>query len=369
VDAGDIAGMRLSSQLIALDSMARTPDEVLTSLGAVQAQDYPAALWAIGLRSGASKSDVEEAISDGRISRTWLMRGTIHFAASRDVHWMLDLFAPRLLNTAISRDRHLGLSDETIKDTQRLFAKALKGGKRLARDQMYQVLDKGGLKMERSLGYHILYRAAWDGVICFGPNEGKQPTFELLDERVAGRKALSNEEALACLASRYFTSHGPATLKDYLWWSGLRTSDAKKGIEGASGELASEVVDGKTFYMSKARKLGRVDNRVHLLPAFDEYLVGYADRSAALSNADTQRMLTSGKVFFTHSNGIFLPVIVADGEVVGTWKRKVAKEDVSVSIRPFTKLGEDIVDGVHQAAGRYAKFLDTAVATSFERLG
>jgi hypothetical protein len=282
---------------------------------------------------------------------------------------MLKLFAPRLLNTAISRDRHLGLGDAAIKKAESLFARALKGNRQLTRDEMYEVLEKGGIHAATNLGYHMLYRAAWDGVICFGAHEGKQPTFELLDERIASRKELSNERALAELASRYFTSHGPATIKDYLWWSGLKASDAREGIEGASRRLASEEVDGKTYYMPKKLPRPSKDSKrgdVHLLPAFDEYLVGYSDRSAVLGNEDTQKMLKSGKIFFTHSNGIFLPVLVADGEVIGTWKRKSEKGKIAVTMRPFAKLDEAQLKEARDAAQRYGDFLEVPIVTSLD---
>jgi Winged helix DNA-binding domain len=365
----DIAGSRLSNQHVDLNSSAKSPGDVLASLGAIQAQDYPAALWAIGLRCGDSttKADVEEAIVEKEISRTWLMRGTLHFASSHDIHWMLRLFAPRLLNTAISRDRHLGLGDDVITKAEDLFQKALKGNGQLTRDEMYKVLERGGVDVPGLLGYHLLYRAAWDGLICFGPHQGRQPTFELLDERIAKRRELSTGQALAELASRYFTSHGPATIKDYVWWSGLKTSDAKAGIEGASPRLASEEAEGKTYYMArKPPKPDKDRGRVHLLPAFDEYLVGYSDRSAMLGNPDTQMMLRSGRIVLTHSNGIFLPVVVSDGEVVGTWKRRSEKGNVVVAIRPFTKLDEESRKEVKEAAKRYADFLEVPVSTRFD---
>jgi hypothetical protein len=364
----DIRGQRLSNQHIGLDSRTKSAEDVLASLCAIQAQDYPASLWAIGLRCrDSTKVDVEEAIVKKKISRTWLMRGTLHFASSRDIHWMLSLFAPRLVNTAISRDRKLGLGDDAIRRAEGLFAKALKGNRQLTRDGMYNVLEKGGVQIEGNLGYHMLYRAAWDGLICFGAHQGKQPTFELLGERIANRRELSNVEALAELASRYFTSHGPATIKDYVWWSGLKISDAKAGIEEASPALASEPLGGETYYM--ARNLPtreKNEESVHLLPAFDEYLVGYSDRSSVLGSADARKMLKSGKTYFTTSNGIFLPVVVADGEVVGTWKRKTEKGKVVVTIRPFMKLDEERMKGVKEASKRYGDFLGVSIATLFD---
>ena len=364
----DIASARLSNQHVSLDSRANSPEEVLLSLGAIQAQDYPAALWAIGLRcrDSTTKADVEEAIVEREISRTWLMRGTLHFAPSHDVHWMLKLFAPRLVKAAHSRDRNLGLGDDVIKRAEELFAAALRGNKQLARDEMYKILEKGGVNIAGNLGYHMLYRAAWDGLICFGPHLGKQPTFELLHERIANKKEISRDEALVELASRYFTSHGPATVKDFVWWSGLNTTDAMMGIEGTSPGLASGEMGGKTYYMTKSPRPSTDDRRVHLLPAYDEYLVGYSDRSAMLGNEDTQRMLRSGKIYFTHSNGIFLPVVVADGEVVGTWKRKNEKGRVVITIKQFAPLDGERMKGVEEAAKRYGDFLELPTVTLFD---
>ncbi len=367
METRDITSNRLSSQHISLDSRVKSADDVLSSLGAVQAQDYPAALWAIGLRcrDSTTKADVERAIAERKISRTWLMRGTLHFAPSRDIHWMLRLFAPRLVNTAISRDRHLGLADDVIGKAEAMFAKALRGNKQLTRDEMHHVLEKGGIKVARQLGYHMIYRAAWDGLICFGAHQGKQPTFELLDERIPRKSEVPEAQALTELAFRYFTSHGPATIKDYVWWSGLKVSDAKAGIERASPKLVSEQIDGKTFYMAKPQRPSN-KGEVHLLPAFDEYLVGYNDRSAMLRNPATQRMLRSGKIVFTHSNGIFLPVVVAEGEVVGTWKRKNERGKVVVVIRPFAKLDAGRMRGVREAAKRYEDFLEVPVETRLD---
>jgi hypothetical protein len=364
----EIVNYRLASQHIAqLNNLSKRPEDVLASMGAMQAQDYNAALWAIGLRcKKCTLKDVQNAIAQKKIVRTWLMRGTIHFAASNDIHWMLGLFAPRLLTTAISRDRRLGLSDKAVEDAKKAFAKELGKKGQLTRDEMYKVLEKCGISTAANplgyqLGYHMLYRAAWDGVICFGAHDGKQPTFVLLDKWVTKRDVHSSEEALAKLASRYFTSHGPATIKDYVWWSGLKVSDAKIGIGKASPKLVSEEIDGKTYYYQKLPNVKKNGKEVHLLPAFDEYIVSYNDRSALLSNPNTQKALKSGKVTFIHSNGVFLPTIVIDGEVVGTWKRKNAKGKAVLTMQPFLKLNKEQISGVKEAAAKYENFLQMPV--------
>jgi Winged helix DNA-binding domain len=360
----DIAYRRLANQHIAdLGFGVKRSEDALASMGAIQAQDYPAALWAIGLRcENFTQKDIEAAIAKKMIVRTWLMRGTLHFVASSDIHWILRLLAPRLTAFSASRERQLGLGDNIVNKSKILFAKALEGGRQLTRDEMYEVLEKGGITAKDMRGYHLLYRAASDGLICFGARDGKRPTFTLLDGWIVNRKEISDDRALAELASRYFTSHGPATLKDFVWWSGLKISDAKIGTERASPRLVEEEIGGKTYYTPRYEPKSRNNGlSVHLLPAFDEYLVGYSDRSAMLGNEKTQDMLRSGKITFTHSNGIFLPTIVVDGEVVGTWKRREDKGKAVLTVQPFLKLDNEQMEGVKRAAERYGDFLGVPV--------
>ena len=362
MDVHDLLSSRLLNQQIS--ARGPNPEEVLKDLGAAQAQDYTAALWAIGLRSkSCSKSDVEAAVVGRGIARTWLMRGTLHFAASSDIRWMLKLFSPRLVRTAESRDRHLGLTDETVKKTRSLFRNALRGGRQLTRSAMYEVMERGGVPASNNLGYHMLYRAAWDGLICFGPHSGAEPTFVLADEWLPKQALLSHEEALAEIVVRYFCSHGPATVKDFVWWSGLTVSDARLGIERAHSTLREETVDGTTYYAPR-RPTGKpvTQRSVYLLPAFDEYLVGYADRSAVLGTKETQNWIRGAKVAVVHSNGIFLPTLVVDGKVAGVWKRARVKAGLTVTLLPFRKLNAEQMAEVREQVDGYGRFFGT-VAT------
>ncbi len=256
LEADEIVGYRMGSQRIC-GAIGIAPEEAVHTLGALQAQDYGAALWAIGLRSrpDTTKSDVEDAISKKKIVRTWLMRGTIHFASSLDVRWMAGLLAPRLINIARQRDRGLGLSDAVVESVKSMFYEALKGGKMLSREEMYAILKKCGIPKKDNLGYHMLYRAAWDGLICFGPNDGKSPTFTLLDEWVGKETRLEGDKAVEELALRYFSSHGPATIKDFIWWSGLKASDTKLAISKLGSKLKEEVINGTTYRMLSRKPL------------------------------------------------------------------------------------------------------------------
>ena len=244
----DIAQQRLCNQSIAPAALM-TPGEVVKKLGAVQAQDYLGALWALGLRmQRAVEADIEQAIANREIIRTWPMRGTLHFVAPEDVRWMLTLLTPRILARAARRHQQLELDEDTFARGETLFTDALRNGRCLTRNQMMDVLEQAGISTKGQRGYHILGWAAQNGLICFGPRQGKQHTFVLLDEWLPSGNSLSREEALAELTHRYFTGHGPATIQDFIWWSGLTAGDARAGLEMVKSQLAHEQLDDQLYW-------------------------------------------------------------------------------------------------------------------------
>jgi len=347
----DIARLRLHNQSIAKSTFEQ-PADVVAWLGAVQAQDYLGSLWAVGLRMRkAVEADIERALANRTIIRTWPMRGTLHFVAAADVRWMLELLTPRIVaGNARRLHRQYGLDEATFARSKDLFARALEGGKQLTRNAMYEVLESGAISTADQRGLHILSRLAQDGLICFGAREGKQQTFALLDEWAPMVKRMERDEALVELARRYFTSHGPATLQDFAWWSGLTTADAKAGLEMAKRFLAQEVSDGQTYWLASSMPAAKDSSpTAYLLPAFDEYTVAYKDRSAVLDPKYTKQV-NSG-------NGIFYPTIVMDGQVVGTWKRTIKKDTLVITPSPFTKLKRAETHSLAEAASRYGEFL------------
>ncbi len=246
----NIAQQRLGNQSIAPAALL-TPGEVVKKLGAMQAQDYLGALWALGLRmQRAVEADIEQAIANREIIRTWPMRGTLHFVAPEDVRWMPALLAPRILAGAARRHKQLELDEATFAHSETLFINALRNGRSLTRSEMMDVLEQACISTKGQRGYHILWWAAQNGLICFGPRQGKQHTFVLLDEWLPNSKSLSREESLAELAHRYFTGHGPATIQDYIWWSGLPAADARAGLEMVKSQLTHEELDGQTYWFS-----------------------------------------------------------------------------------------------------------------------
>ena len=322
----------------------------------MQAQDYGGALWAIGLRmTGATERSIEQAIAERAIVRTWPMRGTLHFVAAQDVRWLLALLTPRVIAHSAGRYRQLELDEVTFARSKEVFARALQGGKQLTRDEMLQELEQAGISTAGQRGYHLLGRAAQDGLICFGTRRGKQQTFTLLDEWVPLTRSLPRDEALAELTRRYFTSHGPATVQDLMHWAGLTAAEAKTGLAAAGKALVQVTVADRVYWMPcEAPEINHATPSVHLLPGFDEYLLGYRDRSAVLDPAHAQRICPGG-------NGMFSPTIVIDGVVTGTWRRTFKGGAVVVETTPFRPLTAAENDALAAAADRYGRFLGLPV--------
>jgi hypothetical protein len=330
-----------------------SPAETVRHFGAIQAQDYRGGLWAVGLRTaglgtaGADEAAVERAIEARSVVRTWPMRGTLHFVAAEDVRWVLALLAQRAVDRAAGRHRQLGLDQQLFARCRRLFEKALRGGGRKTRDEMYALLRDAGVPPDGQRGIHILQRLAQDGVLCFGPRNGRQQTFVLLDEWVPEVKPRPRDEALADLALRYFTSHGPATVQDFAWWSGLGLADARSGTESTAKLLESDSVDGKIYWSPREKPpSGPKGAGALLLPPFDEFLVAYKDRGAALDASHAR-----------HAPSLLSPTIASRGRIVGTWTRTLTRNSVVVVPRFFKRPGPAELRSVAAAAVRYGRFL------------
>jgi hypothetical protein len=347
----DIAHQRLNNQRLS-SSEFKKPAEVVKWLGAVQAQDYYAAKWALGQRMPNATDDaIEEAFANGEILRTHIMRPTWHFVAPADIRWLLRLTAPRVNAANTYYYRKLELGPAVFKLSNKALAKALRDGKHLTRDALRTVVQRANIASNDSLRFnYMLIRAELDGLICSGPRKGKQFTYALLDERAPHGKALTLDEALAELTRRYFTSHGPATASDFMWWSGLAASDVKKGLEMVKRQLAKEVIDGKTYWLSWSTRAAKRPSRVaYLLPAYDEYLVAYKDRSAVIDPKESKRS--------PRDNVLFDSTIVWDGRIVGRWKRQIEKSSVSITLSPFAPFSKTETQAIADAARRYGEFL------------
>ena len=350
----DILQQRLHNQLLSQTKFTQ-PSQVVAWLGAVQSQDYAGAKWALAQRTnGLTDAVIEQAFARGEILRTHVLRPTWHFVTPVDIRWMLALTAPRVRAAMAYMNRQLGLDTAIFEKSNAALTKALQGNKQLTRSELGQILQKAGIPVDGLHLGHLMGRAELDGIICSGVRRGKQHTYALLEERAPQAKSLEPDEALAELTKRYFTSHGPATLPDFVWWSGLTTTDARKGIEFVKSQFDHEVVDDQTYWFIASGSTRKLSPTVHLLPDYDEYTVGYTDRAEIFDITHSNKLDARGSVLAQYS-------IMINGQVAGTWKRTIKKNEVLIELVPFIMLTDDQNQAIIAATQQYGKFLELPV--------
>ena len=356
----EITTLRLQNQQIE-GSACTTPKELVVRMGAMQAQDFAMAKWAIGQRvPGSTMTSVEVAYNTGEILRTHLMRPTWHLVSSDDIYWMLELTAPRILRFLKSNDKRFELDDMIYARTNNILEKVLSNWSNKTREELIQELENAHIRTDENRMSHILMRAELDGVVCSGPIRKNKITYSLLTDRVTIKKTLTRDEALRTLACRYFTSHGPATLSDFVWWSGLSLTDTRKALETIKTDFLSETIGMETYWFTEPMKNVQPPiPSVHLLPAYDEYLISYANRSASLATVHNKKTISN--------NGIFHPVIVVNGQVEGLWKRNIIKDRVKIETNHFQLHEPKIIRAIENEASRYGLFLDKKIELSFQQ--
>jgi hypothetical protein len=366
----------------ALDvSMAATPTELLTErlhnqqfigstkhrhlvdvvswMVAMQAQDYPAAKWAIGLRApGCHDADIEQAFNDGKILRTHVLRPTWHFVSPQDIRWLLAVSAPRVHAINSYYYRQAGLDEKMFNKSCALMQRLLEGGNALTRQELGVHMKRAKIPSEGLMLAYLTIHAELEGVICSGPRRGKQFTYALLDERApTSRAPMPREEALVELVKRYFASHGPATARDFSWWSGFTISDATKAITAAGAILESAKI-GDLTYWSADRPAGRSKSPVaFLLPNYDEYLIAFKDRGALVDGGRTANLVA-------RSGGAFAHHLIVDGRLAGSWSRTISPNSVKIDIAPYKKLTPAQLRAVANAADCYGEFLGLRASLS-----
>ena len=345
--AADLIVQRLRRQFL-LKPSSRGPEDVVASLGAVQSQDYPGARWAVGqrMRSATAKS-IDEAFDAGRILRTHVMRPTWHFVAARDIRWLIALSRPQLDATTAYYCRRLGVTVPAIARASRVIERALTGETSLTRTELALHLRRARLPASGTPLAFVLMRAEIDGLICSGPRRGNQFTYMRLDARVPAAPDLTRDEALAELARRFFDTHGPATVRDYSWWSGLLVRDVRKSIDLIRRELETREIGGLAYWHVPAS--GRQQLKVplvHLLPNYDEYFVAYQDREAVLGLSAKP---PNPRAFFAH-------FLVIDGRLAGTWFRRQSSRGVSIEVKPFRTLTRVESAAIDVQIERHRKF-------------
>jgi hypothetical protein len=351
-----IAIARLHNQKIAGAGLQIPPDVTAWML-ALQGQDYYGAKWSLGLRSGSSTDeDVEKALAARQFLRTWVMRGTLHLVHAADIHWLLAIMAPRVIAMSQRRYKELELDEATLQRASQLLAKALENGEPQDRKTLLSMLEKEGISTAGQRAPYLLQRASLERLIVQVAVIRNEPHFARLPEAAPGIE-LPHEEALAKLAQRYFVSRGPASLRDFAWWSGLTMGDARVGLASIQQQLVMERL-GEVDYWRAPGDLPQVSSpAVYLLPGFDEYLLSYQDRRAIM---DIDMKELAGK------NGIISPTIVIDGHISGTWKRTLKKELVEIAVKAFEPFSTAEKDAVSDAAVRFGIFLDLPVMLQFE---
>jgi hypothetical protein len=354
-----LTGLRLLNQWTAGPKCSAR--DVIAHLAAVQAQDYYGALWSIGLRSGQTESEIIAAVERLEIIRTWPHRGTLHYVLPEDAPWMVNLSAAKLIQGAKRRHENLELDSKTLGRSKELFAAALQGGRRLTRPAMMALLENAGISTHGGRGYHMLWYAAQTGLIYLGPMEGKQQTFGLLADLPFPARELSREEAIAELTRRYFTSHGPATIQDFAWWAGLTVAEVKAGLAASKSALISEKFEDREYWMAPESS-AEAPPETLLLPGFDEYILGYKDRTAQVSAEHFNRIVPGG-------NGMFLSSVVRNGRVVGLWKRTLKKDIAVLEVSPFNSFTKKDVSAIQRKAGEYGKFLQLKCEVVFDEGG
>jgi hypothetical protein len=330
-----------------------TTTETVRHLLALQAQDFANGLWAVGIRTrGATRSDVLAALARGEVVRTLPMRGTLHFVASEDLRWMLSLTSRRTLQSTKTRFETLGLDAATLERSAALVLRELAGGQ-MGRDEFMKLLAGNGISPEGQRGYHVIFYLCQQSLVCWGPPSGTQQALVLVDDWIPARSLPTRDVALQQFARRYFASHGPATERDFAWWAKLTLTDARAAMAACADALTELTHEGSSYWIASSELEAasgiRATGGVTVLPGFDEYLLGYQDRSLPLPTQHANRIVPG-------NNGIFLPMITAKGRVVGTWRRAAKSRAGAIEPEHFDSATEAEHAGFTRAAKGYSRF-------------
>jgi hypothetical protein len=343
----DIANLRVYNQHLNHDKFKK-PEEVVGYMCAIQAQEYAHAKWAIGLRmlSPADKV-IEKAMTAGAILRTHVLRPTWHFVLPQDIRWMLSLTAPRINAGNATMYKKQEVTDAIFNKSFDVFIKAMQGGKQLTRSEITSALHHANIATDDLRLTILLMKAELEQLICSGARQGKQFTYALLDERAPMTSAIDREVAVSRLVLRYFTSHGPATINDFVHWSGLTVADAKNGIEINKSQLTNVIVEGISYWMNADIDPGKAKSSgAYLLPVYDELIIAYKNRDAVVPAKFRDKMGTI----------TFFPTIMVNNQVIGNWSRSISKKNIHIELKPFDKPNKTQNQGIETATQRFKKF-------------
>jgi hypothetical protein len=346
----EILRERLVNQKLA-GSAPPDPHEIVSWFGAVQAQDFQGARWALKLRSKSlTAAAVDRAFDEGRILRTHVLRPTWHFVTAGDIRWLIALSGPRIIARLAYCHRWLELDAGTMIRSRAALIRALEA-RHLTRRELAGVLQRARIAVTPVRLSHLLMVAELEGLVCSGPVCDGRLTYALMDERAPRVSPIDADAALARLAGRYFTSHGPATLADFAWWGGLSLREARSAVEMAGPALSRDLVVGGLYRSRGPRPRARMARpAAWLLPNFDEYLVAYKDRAAVFGDRPVSSWDT-----LTHT-------VIIDGLAAATWRPRRQNGSVSIDVWPRRRLTGDELDQIRGAGDRYGAFVGRAVA-------
>jgi Winged helix DNA-binding domain len=329
------------------------PQQIIGWLGAVQAQDYGPAKWALAQRgNGLTDRSLDRLFAAGAILRTHVLRPTWHFVRPADIRWLLELTGPRVHVLNAHMYRQVGLDAAGRAKSEAVIAGALRGGNHLTRNELAEVLERAGISARGFRLAYILMSAELNGTICSGPLRGKQHTYALLDERVPRTEGLTRDAALAELTLRYFTSHGPATGKDFRTWSSLTVPDVGAGLEMVASRLQHADVDGTRYWFAGPWHTEAPPSpSVYLLQGYDEYFMGYTESKYLVDLSGVARMTSGDRPIFNH-------VVLLDSQVVGHWRRTVGKGSVSIEAALYRPFNRCEAAALQRAAEKHAEFLE-----------
>jgi hypothetical protein len=343
----ELVKIRLASQQL-LASTFKSGKELVNWFGAIQGQEYAQTKWGLGMRLPKLKDpEIERELTDGAILRTHLLRPTWHFVSPADIRWLLKLTAPRIKAASAFMFRQVELNDTVFRKCNRILTRLLQGGRHLTRAEINNEFRKNKIVADGHRLSYIMMQAELDAIICSGARKGNQFTYALLDYRAPGGKILDKEASLAELSERYFRSRGPATVNDYAIWSGLTIADCRIGIELIKNKLEKITSGNRTYYFTNNVLLKKHSaSGVFLLPPYDEYIMGYKDRSAIFEFKNSLNPDPSLR---------HVCMIIKEGQVIGTWKRTLAKSRIILEYDLFS-LQHNSDSGMERIINRYSEF-------------
>jgi hypothetical protein len=347
----DISTFRLYNQQIT-GTHRKNAKDIVSWMGAMQAQDFNMAKWAVGIRlPGTTDELIQAALDKGQILRTHVLRPTWHLVSAADIYWMLELTASHIMASARSRWKQLELTETILNKSLRIIEEALAGGNHLTREELCNKLAKTKIATNDQRAAHIMFYAELQKIVCSGTIRKKQQTYALLSERVPKQHLLSREESLAALAKKYFMSHGPATMQDFGWWSGLTLTETKKALEMIKSDLVSVKINTEMYWgVDLVTASESAKGAAYLLPAYDEFIISYKNRSASLAMENHGVAISN--------NGIFRPVVIVDGQVTGIWSRTIKKDTLLIEMNLFKSPGKKEKTFLEKAAESFGAFLN-----------